>query len=165
MIGDGKDLSIITDPETYFFVAIGDNHARAKLIAKLLANSCNLVTLIHPSAVVSWYVEIGDGTLVCANAIINVASKIGRGCIINTATSVDHDCQIEDHVHLAPGTRLAGSINIGEGTFIGIGSAIIPGIKIGKYCLIGAGSTLLENIPDHSVAVGTPAKVIKKNAI
>lgn len=164
VIGDGKDLSIFTDPETWFFVAIGDNQERARLISQLLTTSDKLATLIHPSAVVSRYAEIGEGTLVCANAIINVAAKIGLGCIINTATSVDHDCQIEDHVHLAPGTRLAGGIKIGEGTFVGIGSAIIPRIVLGKYCIIGAGSTLLEDIPDHSIAVGTPAKVIKQNA-
>lgn len=164
VIGDGKDLSIHTDPETWFFVAIGDNHARARLISQLLATSGKLVTLIHPSAVISRYVEIGEGTLVCAQVVINVASKIGAGCIINTAASIDHDCQIEDHVHLAPGTRLAGRIRIGEGTFVGIGSAITPGIVLGKHCIIGAGSTLLDDFPDHSVAVGTPAIVIRQNS-
>lgn len=161
VIGDGKDLSIFAAPDTFFFVAIGDNHARARLMVQLLTISENLATLIHPSAVVSRHVAIAEGTLVCANATINIASKIGRGCIINTAASVDHDCQFEDYVHVCPGTRLAGSIKIGKGTFVGIGCAIIPGIVLGRNCILGAGSTLLSNIPDNSVAVGSPAKVIR----
>ena len=65
-------------------------------------------------------------------------------------------------MHIAPGTRLAGSINVGECTFLGIGSAVIPGKTLGKYSTLGAGSTLIGDLPSHSVAVGTPAKVIKK---
>jgi sugar O-acyltransferase (sialic acid O-acetyltransferase NeuD family) len=162
VIGNSQDFSLFVGPDTCFFVAVGDNDARAKLIARLQAASGKLATLIHPSAVISRYVDVGEGTLVCANATINVASKIGRGCIINTAASVDHDCHLEDHVHLAPGTRLAGNITIGEGTFVGIGSSIIPDIVLGKYCILGAGSALLEDLPNYSVAVGMPAKVIKQ---
>lgn len=161
VIGDGEDLSIFAGPDTYFFVAIGDNHARSSIIEQLLTISENLVSLIHPSAVVSRHAAIGDGTLVCANATINIASKIGRGCIVNTAASVDHDCKLEDYVHVGPGSRLAGSIVIGKGTFVGIGCAIIPGIVIGENSIVGAGSTLLKSIPDNSVVVGSPAKAIR----
>jgi sugar O-acyltransferase (sialic acid O-acetyltransferase NeuD family) len=162
VVGDGKNVSEFAEACTYFFVAIGDNKTRAKIMTPLLESSRKLATLIHPSAVVSQYVKLGEGTLVCANAVINVATNIGRGCIINTAASIDHDCQIEDYVHIAPGTRLAGSINVGECTFLGIGSAVIPGKTLGKYSTLGAGSTLIGDLPSHSVAVGTPAKVIKK---
>jgi UDP-N-acetylbacillosamine N-acetyltransferase len=162
VFGDGDDLSHFVDPDTCFFVAVGDNHARAKLMARLHIAFGKLETLIHPFAVVSQYAEVGEGTLVCANVTINIGAIIGRGCIINTAASVDHDCEIEDYVHLAPGTRLAGNIKVGEGTFVGIGSAIIPDLVLGTQCILGAGSTLLEDLPDHSVAVGTPAKVIQQ---
>jgi UDP-N-acetylbacillosamine N-acetyltransferase len=161
VIGDGKDID--SAPDTAFFVAVGDNGTRQKLLSALFAKSCEVTTLIHPSAVISRYAHIAEGTLVCANTVINVDTKIGRGCIINTSASVDHDCQLEDYVHLAPGARLAGSIKIGMGSFVGIGSVIIPNRLIGIFCILGAGSTLLDDLADFSVAVGTPAKVIKKN--
>lgn len=163
VVGDGKDIATFVAAETYFFVAVGDNQARARLITQVLAASGKLATLIHPSSVISSQVKIGEGTLVCANATINISATIGKGCIVNTAASVDHDCVIEDYVHLAPGTRLAGNIKVGEGTFVGIGSSIIPGLELGKHCLLGAGSTLLSDLPSNSVAVGSPAKVIKKH--
>lgn len=51
---------------------------------------------------------------------------------------------------------------IGDQTFIGMHAVILPGVLIGKHCVIGANSVVTDNIPDYSVAVGVPAKVIKK---
>ncbi len=50
---------------------------------------------------------------------------------------------------------------IGEYTFIGSGSYVMPGVKIGKGCIIGTNSVVTKDIPDYSIAVGSPAKVIK----
>lgn len=161
VLGKGDDLSTFSDSSSVFFVAIGNNQTRASLMMAIKKVAGGIVTLIHPTAVISPYVTIGEGTLVCANVVINIASNVGRGCIINTSSSVDHDCKIDDYVHLAPGTKLAGAINIGQYSFVGIGGVIIQGLEIGKHCILGAGSTLLEDLPDSSVAVGTPAKIIK----
>jgi UDP-N-acetylbacillosamine N-acetyltransferase len=148
--------------ETDYFVAIGHNLTRKKVTEQLLAHQCQLSTLVHPSAVISAYAKIGLGSLICANAVVNIDSTISQGCIINTGASVDHDCILGSFVHVAPGVRLAGSVSIGETSFIGIGSVIIPGTVVGKHCILGAGSTLLHDMADHSVAVGSPAKVIKQ---
>jgi UDP-N-acetylbacillosamine N-acetyltransferase len=161
VLGKGDDLSTFNDSSSVFFVAIGNNQTRASLLTAINRVAGEIATLIHPSAVISPYVTIGEGTLVCANAVINIASNIGRGCIINTSSSVDHDCNIGDYVHLAPGTKLAGAIHIGQYSFVGIGGLIIPGLVIGRHCILGAGSTLLDDLPDGSVAVGSPAKIIK----
>lgn len=161
VLGKGDDLQTFHDPSSVFFVAIGNNQIRASLMAAINKVAGEIVTLIHPSAVISPYVTIGEGTLVCANAVINIAANIGRGCIINTSSSIDHDCNIDDYVHLAPSTKLAGSINIGQYSFVGIGGVIIQGLGIGKHCILGAGSTLLQDLPDGSLAIGTPAKIIK----
>lgn len=165
VLGKGDNLSAFADGNSVFFVAIGNNQTRSKVIAELDKVAEKITTLIHPSAVISPYVTIGEGTLVCANVVINIATHIGRGCIINTSCSVDHDCIIGDYVHLAPGTKLAGSINIGEYSFVGIGGVIIQCLTLGKHCVLGAGSTLLKSLVDGSVAVGTPAKIIKNNVL
>lgn len=52
------------------------------------------------------------------------------------------------------------SVSIGENSFIGAGTVILPGTKIGKSCIIGAGSVVKGNIPDYSIAVGNPCKII-----
>lgn len=55
-----------------------------------------------------------------------------------------------------------GPIHIGEGTWIGASATILDGVKIGRGCVIGAGSLVTKDLPDYSIAVGSPASVIKK---
>ena len=162
VVGKGDDLSIYQKADTEFFVAIGDNRTRQKVIKQLQAQQCQLATLIHPTAVVSQTDLVGAGTIICANAVVNIDTKIGIANIINTCASVDHDCLVGDFVHIAPGVRVAGGVSIGDSSFIGIGSVIIPGKIVGTNCTLGAGSTLLGDMADNSVAVGSPAKVIKQ---
>ena len=80
-------------------------------------------------------------------------------CIVNTASSIDHDCILEDFTFIGPNATLCGGVEIGECSFIGAGSVILPYIKIGKNCIIGAGSVVTKNIPDNSTAYGNPAKI------
>ena len=77
-------------------------------------NGVNLPVLIHPSAIIGEQVEMADGTVIMAGVIINSCTKIGRGCIINTASTIDHDNIIEDYVHISPGVHLAGNVRVGK---------------------------------------------------
>lgn len=54
------------------------------------------------------------------------------------------------------------SVYIDDWSFIGAGAIILPGIKIGKYCIIGAGAVVKGDIPDYSIVIGNPAKIIKR---
>ena len=137
---------------------IGDNEIRSKK-AQLIKE---FVTLIHPKAIVADKVQIGEGSVVMAGAIINPSVSIGKHTIINTAAIVEHDCIIEDFVHIAPNCSLAGSVKIGKKSFIGIGSTVIQNISIGHNSIIGAASLVLDNIEDNVIAFGAPAKIYKK---
>jgi sugar O-acyltransferase (sialic acid O-acetyltransferase NeuD family) len=143
----------------YSVIAIGNNKIR-KLISDRVPKA-NWQTIIHPSAIISKDVLIGEGTVIMAGAIIQCGTKIGKHCIINTGACVDHDCVIGDFVHIAPNCGLAGGVSIGDGAFIGIGSSIIPNMNIGKWTTVGAGSVVINDLPDYCTAVGLPAKPIK----
>jgi acetyltransferase EpsM len=65
--------------------------------------------------------------------------------IINTNASVDHECVLENFVHISPGAILTGNVHVGEGTHIGAGATVIPGVRIGKWCTIGAGSVIIRD--------------------
>src|SRR5690606_22439192 len=92
-------------------IVIGNNAIRKKL-AQSLSNK--LVKLIHPQTNVSPRSNIGEGTVIMAGVTVNSEAIIGKHCIINTNASVDHDCLIEDYVHLSPNVALAGNVTIGE---------------------------------------------------
>lgn len=143
------------------FVAIGNNKTRETLQTQLETQGARIPILIHPSAVVSSDVELAMGTVLMAGAIVNCGSKIGKGCIINTASTIDHDNILEDYVHISPGTNLAGAVRIGKGTWVGIGVAINNNVSIVGGCVIGAGSVVLKEISEPGTYVGIPAKRIK----
>lgn len=138
-------------------VAIGNAKIRERIQGELK----NIVTLIHPSAVISRRVEIGEGTVVMAGAVINSDAVIGKGCIINTGASVDHDCRIADFVHVSVGAHVAGTCVIGEKTWIGAGATVSNNVNICGNCMIGAGAVVVKNIVEAGSYVGLPAKKIK----
>ena len=94
-------------------------------------------------------------------AIVQPGVKIGAISIVNTKASIDHDCQIGDEVHIAPGCTLSGSVNVGNGCLIGTGVTVIEKIRIGKNCTIGAGAVVLADCEDNGTYVGVPAKKMK----
>ena len=117
-----------------------------------------LVTLIHPDAVVAEDVVIGKGTVVMAGAVINPGVRIGKGCIINTCSSVDHDCIVDDFVHVAVGSHLCGTVNVGAGTWIGAGVTVNNNVFICPDCMIGAGAVIVNDIWECGTYVGVPAR-------
>lgn len=94
-----------------------------------------------------------------AGAVVNVDCRIGMGVIINTAASIDHDCVLEDAVHISPGARLAGGVCVGERSWVGIGASVKQLVEIGSGVTVGAGAVVVSNMPDDCVAVGVPARV------
>lgn len=156
VIGKTKDFN---HPTEECIVAIGKNETRKKVVEQL-ANA-EFGTAIHQTSNLGSHVEIGQGTVVMAGTIINADTKIGEHVIINTSASVDHDCIIQDFAHIAPNSSLCGGVVIGEGTLVGAGATVIPLVKIGDWCTIGAGTVVVEDVPDHSVVVGNPGRVVK----
>jgi sugar O-acyltransferase (sialic acid O-acetyltransferase NeuD family) len=141
-------------------ISIGSNRIRKQISEKL--GTIDFGKAFHSSAIVSEYANIGDGTVVMQNSVIQSCARIGNHCIINTSSIVEHDCIVEDFVHISPNVTLCGGVSIGEGSWIGAGSVVIQGIKIGKWSVIGAGSVVTRDIPDGVVAYGNNCKIIKK---
>lgn len=138
-------------------ISIGDNLTRKK-VSKKIKHAFGKT--IHPSAIISKFARIDEGTVIIHRSIIQSGSRIGKHCILNTMCSVDHDCLLEDFVHISPNAVLCGNVKIGEGTLIGAGASVIPGIRIGKWCVIGAGAAIIDDVPDNSLIVGVPGKLI-----
>jgi len=145
-------------------IAIGDNWVRYLAAEKIrsLVPGFRFITAIHPSAAVARGVTIGEGTVLMAGAIVNSDSRIGRFCILNTKAALDHDGLMEDYSSLAPNVTAGGNVTIGGFSAISLGAGIVHGVFIGEHSVLGAGALALENIPDHCVAYGVPAKVIRK---
>jgi sugar O-acyltransferase (sialic acid O-acetyltransferase NeuD family) len=151
-----------TDIHSPLIVGIGNNSIRKRIVDGL-DKKIFTPALLAKSVTISDSALIEEGTVVMQGVIIQSSVKIGKHSIINTQSSIDHDCLISDYVHIAPGSTLCGNIQIGEGSFIGAGSTVMQGIKIGKWSVIGAGSVVVRDIPDNVTAFGSPCKIIKQN--
>lgn len=140
-----------------FVVAVGNAEIRKQIHETL--SGYKIITLVHPNAVISRRVTIGEGTVVMAGAVVNSDTVIGKSCIINTGATVDHDCVIGDYVHISVGAHVAGTVVIGEKTWIGAGAVVSNNIEICEDCMVGAGAVVVEDIKESGIYVGIPAHI------
>lgn len=145
----------------YAFVAIGDASRRELVTDRLEAAGFQLVTLRHPSAVVSDSALIGAGTLLCPGAIVNADARIGKSCIVNSAAVVEHESVLEDYVHLSPGAVVCGNALIGRKSWICAGAVVANGLSVGSDTIVGAGAAVIGDIPERVMAAGMPARIKK----
>lgn len=143
-------------------VALGDSEMRKRTVASLKKNNnISFPNIISSDAIISDYVEMGEGNIICFNSIITVNIKIGNFLLCNRSCNIGHDVELSDYVTLNPNVTLSGNVKVGDCVNIGTGSVVIQGKNIGDNTVIGAGAVVTSNIPDNCTAVGVPAKPIK----
>jgi acetyltransferase-like isoleucine patch superfamily enzyme len=101
--------------------------------------------------------------VVFAQAAVQALASIGVGSILNTGCSVDHDAQLAGGVHICPGAHLAGEVQVGSRSWIGIGASVIQQVRIGADVTVGAGAAVVCDLPDGVTAVGVPARVLPRS--
>lgn len=145
-------------------VAVGDNLDRSKVVKRVrrICPDLPFVSSVHPRAAIATDVSIGEGTVIMAGVSVNSSCSIGRFCILNTNSSLDHDSIMEDFSSLAPRATTGGYCRIGSYSAISIGAILNRGVHIGDNTVIGAASLVLEPIDSFMLAYGSPAKVIRK---
>lgn len=143
-------------------IGIGSNVIRKLIAQKLQLKEDSYGIIAHKSSIVSNSAVLGYGTVVMPGVVINAGTTIGKHCIINTSAVVEHDSTLENFVHISPNATLTGGVTVLEGTQIGAAAVAIPGVTVGKWSRIGAGATIIHDLPNNITAVGSPAKVIKK---
>lgn len=173
MVGDAyykesKILGVDVIPQSSFdpvlydvVVAIGDPVARKRVVESLPTNT-SYTTIIHPSAVISQWVELGEGSIVTAGTILTCHIKIGNHAHLNLHTTIGHNCTIGEFFTTAPAVNISGDCQIGSCVFFGTNSAIKQGITICDHVTIGMGGIVVKNVSEKGVYVGNPLKKLEK---
>lgn len=164
ILGKTDDL-VQMRPRPSIVCAIGDPVTRKRLVTKYAGLGFRFATLIHPSVSHSRYVEVGEGSIICAGTVLTTNVKIGAHSILNLNCKVGHDSILGPFSSLMPATNIAGEVRIGEGCYFGLNACVINRVSVGEWTIIGAGAAVVNDIPPRVVAVGVPAKPIKTRVL
>lgn len=143
-----------------FLVAVGGFHGRRRVELQESLSAQGLEPLVaqHRTAFVAPNASIGPGSQILAQSAVCVEASLGRGCIINTGATVDHQCRLGDGVHICPGAHLAGEVCVREFATIGTGACVLPGVRIGREAIVAAGAVVTRDVPDGGKVMGVPAR-------
>jgi sugar O-acyltransferase (sialic acid O-acetyltransferase NeuD family) len=150
--------------DVWFVNGIGsptDFWKKREIIARSGVGDGSWATLLHPSARVSRSAELGAGTVVLQNVTIGTNVRVGRHVIILPNSVVSHDAVVGDFTCIAGGACISGAVTIGEACYVGSNATLREGIRIGPHAMIGMGSVVLEDVPERTVVVGAPARIIR----
>lgn len=150
-----------------FGLGVGANFHRESLYLSLKSANpdADFPALVHPSAYVSRTSQLGEGTVVLAQANIGPLTAIGIGSLINSSASLDHESRMGSFSSLGPGAVTGGNVEVGKRAVVGLGAAVLQGTSIGADTVIGAASMVRHDVPANSVAFGTPSQVIRTRKI
>lgn len=160
----GEDDSLLEyDKPVDVVIGIGSGAIRKKIAGNLRQNkNIHFPTIIAPSAEVSPWVKLGEGSIIMNKSVMTVDIEAGDFFLCNYGCTVGHDCKFEDYVTINPGAKISGSVSIEEGATIGVGASVIQGLRIGKEAFVGAGAVVIRDVADGSTVVGVPAKPLEK---
>jgi sugar O-acyltransferase (sialic acid O-acetyltransferase NeuD family) len=154
---------LLDHPDVSLVLGIGKSADRRAFDRWVDMKSGNeIASLVHPFADIGRRVEIGPGSIICPGVVITTDVRIGRGVIVNIATTLSHDDVVDDHVTIAPGAHVAGTVHLEEGADLGIGCTINQGLTVGRWSIVGAGAAVIRDVPPNATVVGVPAREIKR---
>lgn len=143
--------------------AVGDPATRKTLMERAELSRWVPATLVHERTELSRFVEIGEGTVVCAGNILTTNIRLGRHVHVNLDCTIGHDVILGDFTTLAPGVHVSGWVHMGERVYVGTGAVIINGtaerpIIIGDGAVVGAGACVTKSVASDVTVVGVPAR-------
>jgi sugar O-acyltransferase (sialic acid O-acetyltransferase NeuD family) len=139
---------------------VGIPELRKRLVESAKEMGVNFCSIVHPNAILTRWVTIGEGTVITAGCILTNQIRIGNHVHVNLDCTIGHDVIIEDFATLGPGVHVSGNVVLGEGCYIGTGANIIEKKQIGAWSIVGAGSTIVTDVLKNTTVVGVPGKVI-----
>lgn len=163
VIGTTDEWLRSPDTRVKIVCAVGDPLTRSRIVERFVAAKVAFATLVHPSVRRSRWVEIGPGSIVCADTVLTTNVQIGAHGILNLDCTVGHDTKMGEFASVMPGVHLSGDVICGTGTYFGTGATVINQVSVGSWTVIGAGAVVSSDLPSGVVAVGVPARPIKDN--
>jgi sugar O-acyltransferase (sialic acid O-acetyltransferase NeuD family) len=162
--GTSSIPSLLAKDVRFVNLITGSTIARYQVTLDAVRNGATLTNFIHPSVNLKM-THLGVGNYIQEGVITQAEVEIGDNSSIHMASLIGHESKIGNTVFIAHAVSISGCCEIGDGCFIGTNATVLPRLKIGKWSIIGAGAVVTKNIPDYSVAIGNPARVVRRNDV
>ena len=170
-IDDGDVPEIVADCKVYKYesakaefgskleivMGIGEPATRMKLFSIIRADGIKTPTLIHPTVHIPDSASIGEGIVIQEGCFVSVGTTIHDYVLLQAKCAIGHDCILEEGCIVSSFDSIAGAVKVGKC------SSIKELVAIGDYSVIGMGSVVFKDVPDEVIAMGNPARVMKKN--
>lgn len=150
------------EPGLPFAPAIGSPRRR-DLVERLEADGRQLVTIVHPSAVVARSAVVEPGCVLFPNVVIGARTRLGRGTIVNRGALIGHHTTVGAHAFIGPGANVAGGVRIGLGAYVGLGAIVRDDRTVGDGATIGAGAVVVGDVEPGITVVGLPARPLERS--
>lgn len=167
VIGTTSDLPhFLKDPNNVFFIAyVGMQNEEAVFnkITSLNIPPDRFATLIHPTAIVpKGMCKIGNGVLMAPLSQLSPDTTLEDNSIMLPNSFLGHDSTLKQFAHIASNATVGANVIVGRACHIGTNCTIREKVTIGDFCLVGSGAVVLNDIENHSIVVGNPAKLLRK---
>ncbi|WP_251941183.1 acetyltransferase [Salinibacter ruber] len=159
-LGSDDALADYAPSEVSLTVGVGssdDTTRRARLFEEVKSTNFDFPPVVHPDAFLASETSIRIGSQVMAGAVVQAGTALAENVIVNTNATIDHDCEVGAHTHVAPGATVSGEVSLGARVHIGTGASLIQGVHVGAHSVVGAGAVVIEDLPPNSVVIGVPA--------
>lgn len=146
--------------EVWAICSVAAPELRFRVVSRAKELGVRFCSAIHPAAMLTKWVTMGEGIVVTAGCILTNQICLGDQVQLNLACTISHDAVLEEFVTLAPGVHVAGLVTLSKGCYIGTGANIIDRVCVGEWSIVGAGSTIIRDVPPNTTVVGVPGRVI-----
>jgi sugar O-acyltransferase (sialic acid O-acetyltransferase NeuD family) len=149
--------------EVEIAIALGEPKYREMLYERVKEKGYHLATLIDPTAKISRTAKIGEGVVIKDDVSISADAVIHDNVYINGMAMIGHNVEIGEHSQLSSYSAIAGYAVIGKKNYVGLCACIRDKVKTGDSCIISMAAAVMKDVPEKSICMGNPARVIAKN--
>ncbi|RYM04614.1 2,3,4,5-tetrahydropyridine-2,6-dicarboxylate N-acetyltransferase [Sporolactobacillus sp. THM7-7] len=134
-----------------------------------LLNLKGIEARIEPGALIREKVQIGKNAVIMMGAVINIGAVVGEGTMIDMNAVLGGRATVGKNCHIGAGAVLAGVVEppsakpvvVEDNVLIGANAVVLEGVQIGQGAVVAAGAIVTKDVPENTVVVGAPARVIK----